>query len=84
MVCVGLNFGLVLAFSNHTGKEYQLTERLQPLNKRKDFTVFSGLDHGTEAQVDTAECMPIYQVLSKHSRNMPEANISVDQKGAAW
>ena len=63
MVCVGLNFGLVpQLFPTSTGKEYQLTERLQPLNKlHKDFTVFSGLDHGTEAKVDTAECMPICQ-----------------------
>ena len=48
MVCVGLNFGFVprLFFPKSTGKDYQLTERLQPLkNLRDDFTVFSGLDH---------------------------------------
>ena len=86
MVCVGLNFGLVpqLFFPTTTGKEYQLTERLQPLNKlRKDFTVFSGLDHGTEAQGGHGGVHAYLSgVLSKHSRNMPEANISVDQKAA--
>lgn len=86
MVCVGLNFGFVprLFFPKSTGKDYQLTERLQPLkNLRDDFTVFSGLDHGTEAQGGHGGVHAYLSgVLSKHSRNMPEANISVDQKAA--
>ena len=86
MVCVGLNFGFVprLFFPETTGKNYQLTDRLQPLEKfRDDFTVFSGLDHGTEAQGGHGGVHAYLSgVLSKHSKNMPEANISVDQKAA--
>ena len=86
MVCVGLNFGFVprLFFPETTGKHYQLTDRLQPLEKfRDDFTVFSGLDHGTEAQGGHGGVHAYLSgVLSKHSKNMPEANISVDQKAA--
>ena len=86
MVCVGLNFGLVpkLFFPTNTGKNYELTERLEPLKKfRDDFTVFSGLDHGTEAQGGHGGVHAYLSgVLSKHSKNMPEANISVDQKAA--
>ncbi|MGB1817546.1 MAG: DUF1552 domain-containing protein [Rubripirellula sp.] len=86
MVCVGLNFGFVpqLFFPTTTGRYYQLTERLEPLKKlRDDFTVFSGLDHGTEAQGGHGGVHAYLSgVLSKHSRNMPEANISVDQKAA--
>jgi len=86
MVCVGLNFGFVpqLFFPTTTGKNYELTERLEPLEKlRDDFTVFSGLDHGTEAQGGHGGVHAYLSgVLSKNSRNMPEANISVDQKAA--
>ena len=86
MVCVGLNFGFVprLFFPTTTGKDYELTERLEPLEKfRDDVTVFSGLDHGTEAQGGHGGVHAYLSgVLSKHSRNMPEANISVDQKAA--
>ena len=86
MVCVGVNFGFVprLFFPTTTGKDYELTERLEPLEKfRDDVTVFSGLDHGTEAQGGHGGVHAYLSgVLSKHSRNMPEANISVDQKAA--
>ena len=86
MVCIGLNFGFVpqLFFPTNTGKDYELTERLKPLEKyRDDITVFSGLDHGTEAQGGHGGVHAYLSgVLSKHSRNMPEANISLDQKAA--
>lgn len=86
MVCVGLNFGFVpqLFFPVSTGRDYQLSERLEPLKEfREDFTVFSGLDHGTEAQGGHGGVHAYLSgVLSKHSKNMPEANISVDQKAA--
>ena len=53
MACVGLNFGFVpqLFFPQATGPNYQLSDRLAPLEKvRSEFTVFSGLDHGVNAQ----------------------------------
>lgn len=86
MACVGLNFGLVpqLFFPEQTGPDYELTDRLQPLAKfRKDFTVFSGLDHGVNAQGGHGGVHAFLSgVLSKNSAGMPEANISIDQKAA--
>jgi hypothetical protein len=86
IACVGLNFGLVpqLFFPQQTGHEYELTERLSPLkNLRDDFTVFSGLDHGVNAQGGHGGIHAFLTgVLSKNSAGMPEANISLDQKAA--
>ncbi len=86
MVCSGLNFGFVprLFFPETTGSDYELPERLQPLkNLKNDFTVFSGLDHGTEAQGGHGGIHAYLSgVLSKNSKGMPEANISIDQKAA--
>ncbi|MDG1898079.1 MAG: DUF1552 domain-containing protein [Fuerstiella sp.] len=88
MVCTGLNFGFVprLFFPEVIGPDYELPERLQPLKSLKtDFTVFSGLDHGTEAQGGHGGVHAYLSgVLSKNSKGMPEANISVDQKAAQY
>lgn len=88
MACVGLNFGLVpqLFFPEQTGKDYVLSDRLQPLNEfRDDFTVFSGLDHGVNAQGGHGGVHAYLSgVLSKNSSGMPEANISIDQKAAQF
>lgn len=84
MICIGLNFGLVprLFFPTETGASYQLSERLAPLEDlRSEFTVFSGLDHGINAQGGHGGVHAYLSgVLSKNSRGMPESNISVDQK----
>jgi hypothetical protein len=86
MTCVGLNFGLVpqLFFPTELGPDYQLTPRLAPLEKlRKEFTVFSGLDHGVNGQGGHGGVHAYLSgVLSKNSAGMPEANISIDQKAA--
>ena len=86
MVCVGLNFGLVpqLFFPKQTGENYELTDRLKPLAGVRDkFSVFSGLDHGVNAQGGHGGVHAFLSgVLSKNSAGMPEANISVDQKAA--
>ncbi|MEM9366587.1 MAG: DUF1552 domain-containing protein, partial [Planctomycetota bacterium] len=88
MACVGLNFGLVpqLFFPEQTGKDYALTDRLQPLKEyREDFTVFSGLDHGVNAQGGHGGVHAYLSgVLSKNASGMPEANISMDQKAAQF
>lgn len=88
MACVGLNFGLVpqLFFPEQTGRDYELTDRLQPLQEfRDDFTVFSGLDHGVNAQGGHGGVHAYLSgVLSKNSSGMPEANISIDQKAAQF
>ena len=86
MMCTGLNFGFVpqLFFPEETGRDYQLSARLKPLAKmRNDVTVFSGLDHGTEGQGGHGGVHAYLSgVLSRNSKGMPEANISVDQKAA--
>ena len=86
MVCVGLNFGFVpkLFFPETTGPDYRLSERLAPLEKlRSQFTVFSGLDHGINAQGGHGGVHAYLSgVLSKNSAGMPEANVSIDQKAA--
>ena len=86
ITCIGLNFGLVpqLFFPEQTGREYKLTERLQPMQKLRDeFTVFSGLDHGVNAQGGHGGVHAYLSgVLSKNSAGMPEANVSIDQKAA--
>lgn len=88
MACIGLNFGLVpqLFFPEQTGRDYELTDRLQPLEElRDDFTVFSGLDHGVNAQGGHGGVHAFLSgVLSKNSSGMPEANISIDQKAAQF
>ena len=86
MACIGLNFGLVpkLFFPHATGRDYELTARLRPLKELRDeFTVFSGLDHGVNAQGGHGGVHAFLSgVLSKNSAGMPEANISIDQKAA--
>lgn len=86
MACIALNFGFVpqLFFPEQVGRDYELTDRLEPLKKlRNDFTVFSGLDHGVNAQGGHGGVHAYLSgVLSKNSAGMPEANISIDQKAA--
>ncbi len=86
MACIALNFGFVpqLFFPEQVGRDYELTDRLKPLKKlRDDFTVFSGLDHGVNAQGGHGGVHAYLSgVLSKNSAGMPEANISIDQKAA--
>lgn len=88
MVCIGLNFGLVpqLFFPEQTGRNYELTDRLRPLSElRNHFTVFSGLDHGVNAQGGHGGVHAFLSgVLSKNSSGMPEANITIDQKAAQF
>lgn len=48
MLCVGLHLGMYgpAFFPKQSGAQYKAPELLQPIEKhRKDFTVFSGLDH---------------------------------------
>ena len=79
MICIGLNFGLVprLFFPTETGASYQLSERLAPLaDLRSEFTVFSGLDHGINAQGGHGGVHAYLSgVLSKNSRGMPPLSL---------
>ena len=88
MVCVGTGLGFVpeLFFPRKTGRSYELPVLLKPLVRhRNDFSVFSQLDHGTEG-VGGHGGVHAYLtgLLSKNSRGLPEANISLDQKAAQF
>ena len=82
MVCVGTNFGFVphLFFPKEEGANYVAPELIQQLERhRRNFTIFSGLDHGVEVLGGKG----VHAFLSrfiKNSRGLPEKNISVDQK----
>ena len=87
MVCVGTNFGFVpnLFFPKETGSDFKAPELIQQLEQHKrNFTVFSGLDHGTEGVGGHGGVHAFLSgVLSKNSRGLPEKNVTVDQKAAA-
>lgn len=86
MVCVGVYFGFVpkLFFPNEAGKNYKLSELLNPLAAhRKDFTVFQNLDHGLTGGHQAVHTF-LSGVKSIDAKNMPEGNISIDQKAAEF
>jgi hypothetical protein len=67
-----------------TGADYAMPQLLKPLERhRRDFTVFSGLDHniggGHEATKYFLSGIPL-----EHSKAYEEANVSIDQKVAAF
>ena len=85
-VSVSNNYGIYAKafFPDQAGKDYVLPSTLQPMERhRKEFTVFSNLDHGLPGG---HACVP--SLLSGLNPNMadnfPEGNISVDQKMAEF
>ncbi|HAH99652.1 MAG TPA: hypothetical protein DCO70_09960 [Verrucomicrobiales bacterium] len=87
IVCVGTNFGFVpnLFFPKESGPDFKAPELIQQLEQhRRNFTIFSGLDHGTEGVGGHAGVHAFLSgVLSKNSRGLPEKNVTMDQKAAA-
>ncbi len=88
MVCVGLNFGMQPSgfFPTTAGRDYEMPHLLKPMEPhRRDFTIFSHLDHGVEAQGGhNGVHAYLSGVLSRNAKGMPEGNISLDQKAAEW
>jgi hypothetical protein len=86
MVCVGTNFGFVpkLFFPEETGPNFKAPELIQQLvQHRKNFTIFSGLDHGAEGMGGHGGVHAFLSgILSKNSRGFREKNITIDQKAA--
>ena len=76
MVCVGTNFGFVpnLFFPKDTGPDFKAPELIQQLEQHKrNFTIFSGLDHGAEGVGGHGGVHAFLSgVLSKNSRGFPE------------
>ena len=86
MVCIGNEFGMYPgAFWPQTfGLNYELTTLLKPLAPfRKDFTLFSHLDHGHKGGHFAVHTF-LTGVKSVEAKGMPEGGISVDQRAAEF
>lgn len=84
MVCVGnmLGFYQPAFFPKKTGRDYEATTLLEPLvEHRKDFTLFSGLDHGVKGGHFAIHSF-LSGVRQVDAKGMPEGNISLDQRAA--
>ena len=88
MVCLSNNYGVYQkAFfpdQSQVGADYDIPPTLQPLEKhRKDFTVFSNLDHGLTGG---HACVPTFLngIRPDMASSFPEGNISMDQKAAEF
>ena len=86
VVCISNNYGIYKKafFPKEAGADYKMPDTLKPLEKhRKDFTVFSHLDHGIPGG---HACVPTFLngVRPYLATNFPEGNISLDQKAAEY
>ena len=84
VVCISNNYGIYKKafFPKEAGANYEMPDTLKPLEKhRKDFTVFSHLDHGIPGG---HACVPTFLngVRPYLAANYPEGTISLDQKAA--
>lgn len=86
MVCIGNQLGFYSPefHPQAPGRDYELPRLLQPLAPyRKDFTVFSGLDHGVKGGHYAIHSF-LSGVRSVDAKGMPEGNISLDQRAAEF
>ena len=86
LICLSNNYGVYQkAFFPETGgSDYEIPTTLKPLERhRKDFTVFSNLDHGLTGG---HACVPTFLngIRPDMASSFPEGNISVDQKAAEF
>jgi len=84
LVCIGnlLGFYPPAFFPEKTGADYELPESIEALEAhRKDFTLYSGLDHGVKGG-HFAMSSFLSGVLATDAKGMPEGNITVDQRAA--
>jgi hypothetical protein len=84
LVCIGnaLGFYLPAFWPKGEGKDYRASPLLQPLMPhRKDFTVFSGLDHGHKGGHFAIHSF-LSGVRTMDAKGMPEGNITLDQRAA--
>lgn len=71
-------------FPKQSGKQYEMPELLKPLSRhRKDFTVFSGLDHDLSGGHEATRYL-LSGIKMENSRAFAERNISIDQKAAQF
>lgn len=84
LVAIGnlLGFYQPELFPESPGADYKMTRLLKPLEAhRKDFTLFSGLDHGVKGGHFAVHSF-LSGILSMDAKGMPEGNISLDQRAA--
>jgi hypothetical protein len=84
MVCIGnlLGFYPPAFFPTKTGADYELPDSVQALKPhQKDFTIFSGLDHGVKGG-HFAMSSFLSGVRTADAKGMPEGNITLDQRAA--
>ena len=84
IVCIGNLLGFVPQsfFPTKTGADYELPVSIEPLKPlQKDFTLFSGLDHGVKGG-HFAMSSFLSGVRTADAKAMPEGNITLDQRAA--
>ena len=84
MVIVGNSFGMYQPafFPKEVGADYVAPELLKPLDGlRKSFSIFSNLDHGITGGHFGVHSF-LSGVLKVDAKNMPDGNISLDQRAA--
>src|SRR6187402_1086951 len=84
MVGIGNSLGFYQPafWPQKTGRDYDLPDLLQPLAPhQKDFTLFSGLDHGHKGGHFAIHSY-LSGVKSTDAKGMPEGNITMDQRAA--
>ncbi len=86
LVCAGNPLGLLPEsfFPKSSGAEYATPALLQPLqNQRKEFTVFSHLDHGVSGGHRAVHAF-LSGIKDQDASDWPERNISIDQRAAEF
>ncbi len=86
LVCVGNEFGMYPGafWPEKAGADYEPTTLLKPLEPfRKDFTVFSHLDHGQKGGHFAVHTF-LTGVKSVDAKEMPDGGISLDQRAAEF
>jgi hypothetical protein len=86
MVCVGNEFGMYPGafWPEGFGTEYELSTLLKPLeSQRKDFTLFSHLDHGVKGGHFAVHSF-LTGIKSVDAKGMAEGGISLDQRAAEF
>lgn len=86
MVCIGNEFGMYPGafWPRQFGSDYELTTLLKPLEPhRKQFTLFSHLDHGVKGGHFAVHTF-LTGVKSVEAKAMPDGGISLDQRAAEF
>lgn len=84
LVCVGNEFGMYPGafWPSQDGDDYELPTLLEPLERhRRNFTLFSHLDHGLKGGHFAVHTF-LTGVKASEARGLPDGGISLDQRAA--